>query len=218
MATKKTPSTPNAPKKTTKKTIKKKTKKTKKPENPNHLILINRDDPNSHWYVIHTYSGHESKIAHTLVQRIKTMKVEDKIFEILVPTQDKIHIKSGQKTTVKEQIFPGYMMIKMILDDQSWLTVRTTPGVTSFVGTGNKPTPLATQEVQSIQKFITQAAPKFKSSFTVGEAVRITDGPFSDFLGQIDDIDESRGKVKVLVSIFGRETPVELDFLQIAKA
>lgn len=198
---------------------KKKTKpKPKKLEQTNHIVLRDSADPRARWYVIHTYSGHESKIAQTLIQRIKTMKIEDNFFEILIPTQDKIHIKAGQKSTVKEQIFPGYMLLKMILDDNSWLTVRTTQGVTSFVGTGNKPTPLAEEEVASIQKFVTQAAPKFKSSFTIGEAVKITDGPFADFLGQIDQIDEARGKVQVLVSIFGRETPVELDFLQISKA
>ncbi len=201
-----------------KKATKKKKAKAIDNTNPNHLILQETDNPAAKWFVIHTYSGHEYKIAQTLVQRIKTMKVEDKIFEILIPTQDKIHIKSGQKSTVKEQIFPGYMLIKMILDDNAWLTVRTTQGVTSFVGTGNKPTPLPEAEVQSIQKFMTQSAPKFKSNFSVGEAVKIVDGPFSDFLGQIDEIDEAKGKVRVLVSIFGRETPVELDFLQIAKA
>lgn len=200
----------------------KKTKKTKKSkktteESTHHIILKESTDPRAHWYVIHTYSGHEQKIAQTLVQRVKTMKVEDKVFEILIPTQDKILIKQGKKSKVREHIFPGYMLIKMILDDNAWLTVRTTQGVTSFVGTSNKPTPLPKQEVDSILKFVTQAAPKFKSAFSVGEAVKITDGPFSDFLGQIQDIDEAKGKVHVLVSIFGRETPVELDFLQIAK-
>jgi len=183
-----------------------------------HLIISETNLPEALWYVIHTYSGHESKIAHNLQQRVKTMKLEDRIFEILIPTQDKIHIKQGKKSKVKEQIFPGYMLVRMIMDDQAWLAVRTTQGVTSFVGTGNKPTPLSEQEVASIKKFVTQAAPKFKSAYTVGEAVKIIDGPFTDFLGQIDEIDEAKGKVRVLVSIFGRETPVELDFLQIAKA
>lgn len=197
----------------------KKAAKPKKPaENTNHLIITETTNPAARWYVIHTYSGHESKIAQNLLQRVHSMKLEDKIFEVLIPTQDKILIKQGQKNKVKEQIFPGYMLVKMLLADDSWLAVRTTQGVTSFVGAGNKPTPLEESEVQGIMKFVTQAAPKFKSSFTLGEAVKITDGPFSDFLGQIDEIDEARGKVRVLVSIFGRETPVELDFLQIAKA
>lgn len=183
-----------------------------------HLVITESNDERAKWYVVHTYSGHEQKIAQTLVQRVQTMNLADKVLEILIPTQDKIHIKSGKKTSVKEHIFPGYMLIKLVLTDESWLCVRTTQGITGFVGVGNKPTSLPPDEVESIQKFMQQAAPKFKSSFTVGEAVKITDGPFSDFLGQVDTIDEARGKVTVLVSIFGRETPVELDFLQIAKA
>lgn len=184
----------------------------------NHLVINESNDERAKWYVVHTYSGHESKIAQTLAQRVKTMKLEDKVLEVLIPTQDKIHIKSGKKTNVKEYIFPGYMLVRLILTDDSWLCVRTTPGITSFVGVGNKPTPLPPAEVESIQRFMKQAAPKFKSAFTIGEAVKITDGPFTDFLGQVDTIDEARGKITVLVSIFGRETPVELDFLQIAKA
>ena len=137
--------------------------------------------------------------------------------DILVPTQEKIEIKEGRKNAVKEKIFPGYLLIKMILDDNTWLAVRTTPGITSFVGMANKPTPLADQEVQTIQKFMSMEAPKFKTAFSLGEAVKIIDGPFSEFLGSISEIDEAKGKLKVMVSIFGRETPVELDFLQVAK-
>ena len=196
---------------------KSKKKPTLKKEFSNHVIVTETEDPNAKWYVVHTYSGHETKIAQTLQQRIKSMGLENKIFEILIPTQDKILIKQGQKSTVKEQLFPGYMLIKMILDDNAWLCVRTTQGVTSFIGTGTKPTPLPPEEVVSIQKFVKQAAPKFKTSFTQGEAIKIVDGPFTDFLGQIDTIDEDKGKATVLVSIFGRETPVELDFLQITK-
>lgn len=209
-------------KKTKSESTKKSAKKTKEEskargDSVNHLVISETNDPRSRWFVVHTYSGHEAKIAQTLLQRVETMNLTDKIHEILIPTQDKIHIKSGQKSTVKEQIFPGYMLIKMFLDDQAWLCVRTTQGVTSFIGAGNKPTPLSEKEVEGIQKFVKQAAPKFKTSFSVGEAVKITDGPFTDFLGQVDTIDEAKGKVMVLVSIFGRETPVELDFLQIAK-
>lgn len=183
----------------------------------NHLVITETTDPNSHWYVVHTYSGHEAKVAAQLLQRVQSMGLESKIHEVLIPTQDKIHIKQGKKTTVKEQLYPGYMLIKMFLTDDAWLCVRTTQGVTSFIGIGNNPTPLLPQEVAGIQRFIKQAAPKFKTSFNLGEAVKIIDGPFTDFLGQIDALDESRGKATVLVSIFGRETPVELDFLQIAK-
>ena len=171
----------------------------------------------THWYVVHTYSGHETKVAQTLNQRIESQRLQGKILDILVPTQEKIEIKEGKKNTVREKIFPGYILIKMILDDATWLAVRTTPGITSFVGMSNKPTPLPESEVSSIQKFMTMEAPKFKTTFSEGEAVKIVDGPFAEFLGSISEIDEAKGKLKVLVSIFGRETPVELDFLQVAK-
>ena len=197
----------------------------KKPEKltaQNHIVIKKVDEESkealaSNWFVIHTYSGHEHRVANTLIQRIKTMKLTSNILELLIPTQDKILIKRGKKSTIKEKIFPGYMLIRMVLNDDSWLAVRTTPGVTSFVGIGNKPTPLPKKEVAAIKKFMEMEAPKYKASFTVGEAVRIVEGPFADFLGSIDSIDNAKGKVKVLVSIFGRETPVELDFLQVTK-
>ena len=131
--------------------------------------------------------------------------------------QDRVIIRSGKKATIQEKIFPGYMLVKLDLDDNTWLAIRTTPGVTGFVGAGNKPTPLSEKEVDNIQKFVKAPAKRFKTKFSTGEAVKITDGPFSDFLGTINEMDEEKGKVKVLVSIFGRETPVELDFLQISK-
>ena len=170
-----------------------------------------------HGYVVHTSSGHEVRVMETLRQRVETMGLKDNVFEMLVPTQDKIVIRGGKKAQVKEKIFPGYMLVKMILDDPTWLAVRTTAGITGFVGAGNKPTPLSETEVVNIQKFVSSPAPRYKTKFVSGEAVKITDGPFSDFLGTIHEIDEEKGKVKVLVSIFGRETPVELDFLQISK-
>ncbi len=172
---------------------------------------------NAKWYVVHTYSGHENKVAANLKQRIDTMKLADKIFEIIVPTRNIVTVKHGKKEEQKEKIFPGYILVKMVLDDTSWLAVRTTQGVTAFVGAGNKPTPISEKEVDTILKFMQMEAPKYKASFSVGEAVKIVDGPFADFLGTIDTIDEEKGKIKVLVSIFGRETPVELDFLQVAK-
>lgn len=169
------------------------------------------------WYVVHTYSGHENKVAATLKQRIETQKLTHKIFDIVVPTRNIVKVSHGKKEEIKEKIFPGYILVKMILDDDSWLAVRTTQGVTAFVGAGNKPTPISDKEVDAIRKFMAMEAPKYKASFSVSEAVKIVDGPFADFLGTIESIDEEKGKVKVLVSIFGRETPVELDFLQIAK-
>jgi transcriptional antiterminator NusG len=152
-----------------------------------------------------------------LRQRVGAMKLEEKILEVLIPTQERIQIRAGKKQQVTEKIFPGYVLVRMVLDDNSWSAVRTTQGVTGFVGIGNKPTSIANNEVDAIEKFMTMEAPKFRAKFTMGEAVRIIDGPFAEFLGSIESIDEARGKVKVLVSIFGRETPVELDFLQIKK-
>lgn len=172
---------------------------------------------NAKWYVVHTYSGHENKVATNLKQRIETMKLAGKIFDIVVPTRNIVTVRHGKKEEVKEKIFPGYILVKMVLDDESWLAVRTTQGVTAFVGAGNKPTPISESEVETILKFMKLEAPKYKTTFTSGEAVKIVDGPFADFLGTIDTIDEAKGKIKVLVSIFGRETPVELDFLQISK-
>jgi transcriptional antiterminator NusG len=184
---------------------------------PGHIIISQTEKPEARWYVVHTASGHEARVSETLRQRVETMSLQEQIFELLVPTQDRVIIRGGKKATVKEKIFPGYLLVKMILDDPTWLAVRTTPGITGFVGSGNQPTPLSDEEVSNIQKFISAPAPRFKTKFSVGEAIKITDGPFADFLGTIHEIDEEKGKVKVLVSIFGRETPVELDFLQIAK-
>ncbi len=176
-----------------------------------------KDNPNARWYVVHTYSGHENKVAVTLKQRIESEHLEEKILEVLVPTQEKIEIKGGKKVNVKEKIFPGYILVKMVLDDASWLAVRTTQGVTSFVGMGNKPTPISEAEVQTIVKFTQEETPVYKQVFAVSDTVKIVDGPFADFIGKVDNVDEEKGKVKVLVSIFGRETPVELDFLQVQK-
>ena len=169
------------------------------------------------WYVIHIQTGHEARVKGALEQRIKSLGVEDKIFDIVVPTREIVVVKKGKKSKATEKVFPGYILIRMILDDQSWLVVRTTEGVTGFVGAGLKPTPISDKEVEAIMKFVNQEQPKFKAKFSTGEAVKITEGPFADFLGTIEAIDEEKGKVRVLVSIFDRETPVELDFLQVAK-
>lgn len=169
------------------------------------------------WYIIHTYAGHENKVARSLKQRAEAMGFADRIFDIIVPTRNTIKVSQGKKETVKEKIFPGYVLVKMLLDDETWFMVRSTQGVTSFIGAGNKPTPISEKEVEAIQKFMKMEEPLYKVSFSVGEAVKIVDGPFAEFLGTIDSIDEKAGKLRVLVSIFGRETPVELDFLQVKK-
>lgn len=169
------------------------------------------------WYIVHTYAGHEGKVAKSLKQRVEAMGFEDRVFDVLIPTRETIKVSQGKKENVKEKIFPGYILVKMILDDESWLLVRTTSGVTAFIGAGNKPTPISEKEVEAIQKFMDLKEPLYKTAFVKGEAVKIVDGPFADFLGTIDEIDEAKGKVRVLVSIFGRETPVELDFLQVSK-
>ena len=173
-------------------------------------------DKDSKWYVVHTYAGHENKVANTLKQKVKASNLKN-ILDVMVPTQEKIEVREGKKVTLQEKIFPGYILVRMNLDNESWYSVRSTPGVTGFVGVGNKPTPLNEKEVESIQQFSKMAAPTYKASFSVSEAVKIIDGPFSDFIGSVEEIDEDKGKLKILVSIFGRETPVELDFLQVSK-
>ena len=169
------------------------------------------------WYIVHTYSGHENKVARGVQQRAETMGFTDNIFDIIVPTREITKVSQGKKTQVNEKIFPGYVLVRMVLTDETWLLVRTTQGVTAFIGAGNKPTPISEKEVEAIQKFMKLEEPLYKAAFTVSEAVKIVDGPFADFLGTIESIDEAKGKLRVLVSIFGRETPVELDFLQVAK-
>lgn len=169
------------------------------------------------WYVVHTQSGFEAKAKEALEQRIKSLGFSDRIFEIIVPMRDIVTINKGKKKAKKEKVFPGYILVRMILDNDSWIVVRTTQGITGFVGAGTKPTAISDQEVAAIMKFVKQEQPKFKAKFSQGEAVKVTDGPFSDFVGTISAMDEDKGKVTVLVSIFGRETPVELDFLQVNK-
>lgn len=184
---------------------------------PGHIVINPNHDDRARWYVVHTISGHEARVSQTLKQRVESMSLVEKVFETLVPTQNRVVVRGGRKAKVKEKIFPGYMLVKMILEDDSWLAVRTTPGITGFVGVGDKPTPLSDVEVANIQKFVSSPAPRFKTKLSVGEAIKINDGPFADFLGTISELDEEKGKVKVLVSIFGRETPVELDLLQVTK-
>lgn len=170
------------------------------------------------WYVIHCYSGYENKVRYNLEQRIETMGMKDKIFDVVIPTQEEIEVKEGKRRTVERHVFPGYVLVNMILTEESWYVVRNTPGVTGFVGMGNQPTPLRSEEVAQILRRMEAEAPHVKVSFKIGERVRIIDGPFNDFRGTVDEIDVERTKVRVMVNFFGRETPVELDFLQVEKA
>lgn len=150
------------------------------------------NDKKGQWYIVHTYAGHENKVAKSLMQRVESMGFSDRIFEVIVPTRNTIKVSQGKKETVKEKIFPGYVLIRMVLDDESWLLVRTTQGITAFIGAGNKPTPISEKEVQAIQKFMKMEEPMYKVAFSVNEAVKIVDGPFADFLGTIESIDEAR--------------------------
>jgi transcriptional antiterminator NusG len=170
------------------------------------------------WYVIHCYSGYENKVRYNLEQRIETMGMKDKIFDIVIPTIEEIEIKEGKRRNVERRVFPGYLLVQMILTEESWYVVRNTPGVTGFVGMGNVPTPLRPEEVQQILKRMETATPQVRPTYKAGQRVRIIDGPFNEFIGTVSDIDMDRGKARVLVSFFGRETPVELDFLQVEKA
>jgi transcriptional antiterminator NusG len=171
-----------------------------------------------HWYVVHCYSGYENKVRHNLEQRIDTMGMKDRIFDVVVPTEEEIEVREGRRRTVERRVFPGYILVQMILTEDSWYVVRNTPGVTGFVGMGNDPTPLRPEEVAQIVKRMEAEAPRVKVTYKAGQKVRIIDGPFNDFIGTVDEIDMERAKVRVMVSFFGRETPVELDFLQVEKA
>jgi transcriptional antiterminator NusG len=172
---------------------------------------------NTEWYVIHSYSGYENKVEKNLLNRIESMGMQNKIFQVIVPTEEEVELKDGHRRTIERRVFPGYILVEMVLDEDSWYVVRNTPGVTGFVGSGNKPTPLRPDEVDKILKRMEAEAPKIKVSFRVGEKVRIVEGPFEDFTGTVDEIDLDRGRVKVLVNFFGRETPIELDFLQVER-
>lgn len=174
-------------------------------------------DKKRHWYVLHTYSGYEDAVAHNLRQRIESLDMGDKIFNVLVPKEKKIKIKGGKRQVVEEKIYPGYVLVEMIVDDESWYVVRNTPRVTGFIGAGTVPIPISDEEIKNIQKRMGVEEPTYKIDVDVGDVVRIIDGPFKDFDGKINEVDRERGKVKVLVNMFGRETPVELDFLQVKK-
>ena len=169
------------------------------------------------WYAIHTYSGYEDNVARNLKQRFESLGFEDKIFNVLVPKEKKIRIKGGKRETIEDKIFAGYVLVEMIVDDDSWYVVRNTPNVTGFIGAGTVPTPLSSGEIETLMKRIGVEEPKYKIDVEIDDRVKIVDGPFKDFDGKISEIDMEKGRVKVLITIFGRETPVELDFLQIKK-
>ncbi len=169
------------------------------------------------WYVIHCYSGQEVKVSKAILQRIETMGMRDKIMDVIVPTQEEIEVKEGKRRTMQRRVFPGYLLVEMIMDEDSWYVVRNTPGVTGFVGMGNDPTPLRADEVKQIIERMTEQAPTIKVNFKIGQKVRIIDGPFNDFIGTVAAIDPDKSKVRVMVNFFGRDTPVELDFLEVEK-
>ncbi len=175
------------------------------------------DENGKHWFVIHTYSGYEERVKKNLEQRVKFMDSKDEVLQVVIPTEEETEVKNGQRRTVTKKILPGYVLIEMRMSDQSWNIVRNTPGVTGFVGSGSKPVPLREEEVNQIIKQMAAEAPRVKVGFKKGQSVHVIDGPFIDFVGVVDDISVGKGKVKVLLSLFGRETPVELDFLQVEK-
>lgn len=175
-------------------------------------------DDDRAWYVVHCYSGYENKVRYNLEQRIETMGMKDRIFDVVIPTQEEIEVREGKRRSIERHVFPGYVLVNMILSEESWYVVRNTPGVTGFVGMGNDPTPLRPEEVSQILRRMEAEAPHVKVTFKSGERVRVVDGPFNDFRGTVSEIDMDRAKVTVMVNFFGRETPVELDFLQVEKA
>lgn len=174
-------------------------------------------DVGRRWYAIHTYSGYEENVSRNLKQRIESMDMGDKIFNVLIPTEKKIRIKNGKRRIIEEKIFPGYVLVEMMVTDDSWYVVRNTPNVTGFIGAGTTPTPISEEEMKALQKRMGVEEPKYQIDVTPGTAIKIIDGPFKDFEGKVSEVDEARGKIKALVSMFGRETPVELDSLQIHK-
>lgn len=180
-------------------------------------VRLSVEENQKQWFVVHTYSGYEERVRKNLEQRIKFMDGGDEIFQVVIPTEEEIEVRSGQRRNVTKKTLPGYVLIQMMMNDRSWNIVRNTPGVTGFVGTGSKPTPLSEEEVNQILTQMAAEAPKVKVGFRKGQSIRVTDGPFIDFVGVVDEISPEKGKVKVLLSLFGRETPVQLDFLQVEK-
>lgn len=184
---------------------------------PGSLLGSLQPDDGRAWYVVHCYAGYENKVRHGIEQRIETMNMQNLIFDVIIPTEEEIEIKEGKRRTVEKRVFPGYILVQMVMTEESWYVVRNTPGVTGFVGQGNEPIPLREDEVAKILDRMEAESPKVKFDFRPGEKVRIGSGPFADFIGTVGEIDQERAKVRVMVSFFGRETPVELDFAHVEK-
>ncbi|MFQ5595132.1 MAG: transcription termination/antitermination protein NusG [Anaerolineae bacterium] len=187
------------------------------PEESDGLVPSEDIPEGAAWYVVHTYSGYENKVKQTLEYRVQSTGMQDRIFRVIVPVEEEVDIKEGQRRVIERRVFPGYVFVQMLMDDEAWYIIHDTPGVTGFVGSGTKPTPLRDEEVERILRRIESEEPTVRVSFREGQRVRIVDGPFTDFHGIVDEIDMQRGKVRLLVSFFGRETPVELDLLQVEK-
>ena len=184
--------------------------------NDNLIIINDTEHPRAKWYIVHTYSGHENRVAQTLKSRSEIKGFTDKIFKVFIPSQEKVVVSEGKKRKVKERLFPGYVYINMLLDEDSWAFVRNTQGITGFIGSGATPTPLPENEVVALMKYVVAETPKFEMKYQEGDSVKITEGPFADSIGKISEVNEDQGKVKVLVSFFGKEVPIELEFSQIA--
>ncbi len=190
--------------------------KKEKVQRESNIVLLSTQEPTekARWYVVHTFSGNEHKVAKILKDRVQLGGYGDRIFKVMIPQQKKIVVEEGEKQTVEERLFPGYVLVLMEVSDETWHVVRGLKGVTGFVGTGTSPTPLPEAEVSALMNYMQEEEPSFEATFSVGDAVKITSGPFADFLGKVEEVNEEQGKVKVMVSVFGRETPVELDFTQ----
>ncbi|NBO17325.1 MAG: transcription termination/antitermination factor NusG [Proteobacteria bacterium] len=183
--------------------------------NDNLIIINDSNHPRAKWYIVHTYSGHENRVAQTLKSRAEIKGFTDKIFKVFIPSQEKVVVSEGKKRKVKERLFPGYVYINMLLDEDSWAFVRNTQGITGFIGSGATPTPLPENEVVALMKYVVTETPKFEMKYQEGDSVKITEGPFADSIGRISEVNDDQGKVKVLVSFFGKEVPIELEFSQI---
>jgi len=183
--------------------------------NDNLIIINDSEHPRARWYIVHTYSGHENRVAQTLKSRAEVKGFTDKIFKVFIPSQEKVVVSEGKKRKIKERLFPGYVYINMLLDEDSWAFVRNTQGITGFIGSGATPTPLPENEVVALMKYVVTETPKFEMKYQEGDSVKITEGPFADSIGKISEVNEDQGKVKVLVSFFGKEVPIELEFSQV---